>query len=113
MGNVVAMPPNPMSTQPQNIPAQIVLQKQQMRAMHPNMMNQQQQMIGTSMRQVEFRQSAPANVVVQQNQIQSNQVQQFQQQQVNKHSRSFAMIVFLIFISLNINSNNNNNRQDQ
>lgn len=73
-----------MNTSPQTIPAQVVLQKQQqIRAMHPNMVaaqhQQQQQMIGANMHQVEFRQPAPANVVLQQNQMQPNPMQQFQQ----------------------------------
>lgn len=79
-----------MNTSPQTIPAQVVLQKQQqMRAMHPNMVaqqhpqhqqptppqqQQQQQMIGANIHQIEFRQPAPANIILQQ-----NQMQQFQQ----------------------------------
>lgn len=79
-----------MNTSPQTIPAQVVLKQQQMRAMHPNMVaqpqqppqaqqQQQQQMIGANLHQVEFRQPAPANIVLQQNQMQPNQMQQFQQ----------------------------------
>lgn len=80
MANMISIPPNQMNTSPQTIPAQVVLQKQQqIRAMHPNMVAQQQQMIGANMHQVEFRQPAPANVVLQPNQMQSNQMQQFQQ----------------------------------
>lgn len=81
MANMIAIPPNQMTTSPQTIPAQVVLQKQQqqMRAMHPNMIAQQQQIIGTNMHQLEFRQPAPANVVLQPNQLQSNQIHQFQQ----------------------------------
>lgn len=72
MANMISIPPNQMNTSPQTIPAQVVMQKQQqMRAMHPNMVvQQQQQMIGANMHQVEFRQPAPANVVLQQNQMQ-------------------------------------------
>lgn len=84
MANLIAIPPNQMTTSPQTIPAQVVLQKhQQMRAMHPNMIAQQQQMIGANMHQVEFRQPAPAstptNVALQPNQMQPNQMHQFQQ----------------------------------
>lgn len=74
---MISLPPNQMNTSPQTIPAQVVLQKQQqIRGMHPNMVaaQHQQQMIGANMHQVEFRQPAPANVVLQQ-----NQMQQFQQ----------------------------------
>lgn len=85
------LPPNQL-TLTQGMPTQIVLQKHQMRAMHPNMMNQQQ-IIGTNMRQVEFRQSTPTNVVMQQNQVQPNQVQQFQQaQHVCLFKRSLCII---------------------
>ncbi|XP_055300102.1 putative mediator of RNA polymerase II transcription subunit 26 isoform X2 [Sitodiplosis mosellana] len=93
MANMISIPPNQINTSPQTIPAQVVLQKQQqMRAMHPNMVaqqqhqhqqqppQQQQQMIGANIHQVEFRQPAPANIILQQNQMQSNQMQQFQQQ---------------------------------
>lgn len=83
---MISIPPNQMNTSPQTIPAQVVLQKQQqIRAMHPNMIAQQQQqqqqqhMLGANIHQVEFRQPASANVVLQQNQIQPNQMQQFQQ----------------------------------
>lgn len=79
MANMISIPPNQMNTSPQTIPAQVVLQKQQqLRAMHPNM-QQQQQMIGANIHQVEFRQPAPANIILQQNQLQPNQMQQFQQ----------------------------------
>ena len=86
MANMISIPPNQMNTSPQTIPAQVVLQKQQqMRAMHPNMVAQQhqqhpqqtppqQQMIGANIHQVEFRQPTPANIILQQ-----NQMQQFQQ----------------------------------
>lgn len=82
MTNMISIPSNQMNATPQTIPAQVVLQKQQqqIRAMHPNMVAQQQ-MIGSNLHQVEFRQPAPANVVLQQNQMQPNQ--QLQQFQVN------------------------------
>lgn len=89
---MISMSSNQMNTSPQTIPTQIVLQKQQqIRAMHPNVVAQQQhhqhqhqqpqsqQIIGANLHSVEFRQPAPANVVLQQNQIQPSQMQQFQQ----------------------------------
>lgn len=83
MANMISIPPNPMITSPQTqtIPAQVVLQKQQqqMRSMHPNMVAQQQQMIGANMHQMEFRQPAPANILLSPNQMQPNQMPQFQQ----------------------------------
>lgn len=79
MANMISIPPNQINTSPQTIPAQVVLQKQQqMRAMHPNM-------IGANLHQVEFRQPAPANITLQQNQMQSNQMQQFQQVNYSSH----------------------------
>lgn len=76
---MIQISPNQL-TSTQGMPTQIVLQKHQMRAMQPNMMNQQQ-IIGTNMRQVEFRQSTPTNVVMQQNHVPPNQIQQYQQAQ--------------------------------
>lgn len=85
--NMIPMQPNQMNTSPQTIPAQVVLQKQQqMRGMHPNMVAQQMMNASTAnvqvntpnanigIRQIEFRQPGPSNVV-----LQPNQMQQFQQ----------------------------------
>lgn len=91
-----------MNATPQTIPAQVVLQKQQqqIRAMHPNMVAQQQ-MIGANLHQVEFRQPAPANVVLQQNQMQPNQqLQQFQVNSIREkiHLRIQVTVLTRLFI---------------
>lgn len=85
---MIQMSPNQL-TSTQGMPTQIVLQKHQMRATHPNIMNQQQ-IIATNMRQVEFRQSTPANVV-----MQPNQVQQFQQAQPVCLFRNSLYVIYL------------------
>lgn len=107
---MISMPSNQMNTSPQTIPTQIVLQKQQQtRAMHPNVVAQQQHqhqhqqpqsqpIIGANLHSVEFRQPAPANVVLQQNQIQPSQMQQFQQvircYKITKKYQSFSIFIF-------------------
>lgn len=90
---MISIPSNQMNASPQTIPAQVVLQKQQqIRAMHPNMVAQQQ-MIGVNLHQVEFRQPAPANVVLQQNQMQPNQMQQFQPVSYTSLTCNFKSII--------------------
>lgn len=88
--NMIPMQSNQMNTLPQTIPAQVILQKQQqqqqqMRGMIPNMVAQQMMNASTAnvqmntpnanigIRQMEFRQPGPSNVV-----LQPNQMQQFQ-----------------------------------
>lgn len=98
MANMISIPPNQMNTSPQTIPAQVVMQKQQqIRTLHPNMVAQQQ-LIGANMHQVEFRQPAPASVVLQQNQMQTNQMQQFQpvNNTINYHLK-FQITNFVFF----------------